>query len=71
VTGHGPCGSRPAQDVNILNNPHGDVVESSSRSYELSLFSSKAGSDHDVSAGAAPGESSSMSMGDLCPRIKI
>jgi hypothetical protein len=44
--------------------PH-DVIEFSSSSYELPLFSLKAGSGHYVGARAAPEESSSMSIGDL------
>jgi hypothetical protein len=61
-----PCGSEPMQasDVIILNTPH-TVIEISSSSYELSLSSSKAGSDDGVGARAALGESSSMSIGDL------
>jgi hypothetical protein len=54
-----------ASDVMILDNPHGDLVEISSISYGLSLFSSKAGSRHDVGVGAMPEGSSSISIGEL------
>jgi hypothetical protein len=58
-----------ASDVDLLNAPHGGIIEISSSSYGLSLFSSKAGSDHDMGAGAVLVESSSVSIGYLWPEI--
>jgi hypothetical protein len=49
----------------VLDTPQGDLVEISSSSYGLSLFSSKDGSHHDEGAGAAPRGSSSVSIGEL------
>jgi hypothetical protein len=53
---HCLCCSGPAwaSDVVILDTPRGDLVEISSSSYGLSLFSSKTGSRHDEGARAAP-----------------
>jgi hypothetical protein len=53
---HGPCGSGPAQasDVVIFDTPRGDLVEISSSSYGLSLFSLKASSRQDGGVGAVP-----------------
>jgi hypothetical protein len=53
----------------ILDTPHGDLVEISSSSYGLLLFSSKVGSRHDAGAGVIPGGSSSISIGELWPDI--
>jgi hypothetical protein len=53
----------------VLDTPRGDLVELSSSSYGLSLFYSKDGSHHDEGAGAPPGGSSSISIGDLWPSI--
>jgi hypothetical protein len=39
----------------ILDTPRGDLVEISSSSYGLSLYSSKAGSHHEEGAEVAPG----------------
>jgi hypothetical protein len=58
-----------ASDVIILDTPHGDFIEISSSSYDLSLFSSMAGSDHDKGVVAALRKSSSVSIGDLWPKI--
>jgi hypothetical protein len=52
-----------------LDTPHDVVIEISSSSYNLLLFSQKASSDHDGGAGASPRESSSVSIGDLWPEI--
>jgi hypothetical protein len=52
-----------------LDTPHGDLIKILSSSYNLLLFSSKAGSGHSVGAGAASRELSSMSVGDLWPEI--
>jgi hypothetical protein len=55
-----------------LDTPHGDLIEASSSlssSYNLSLFSSKAGSGHIAGEGAAPKESSSGIISDLWPEI--
>jgi hypothetical protein len=61
-----PLGPTRASDVNILNTLCGEVIEvPSSSSYELSLFSSKVSSAHDMGGGVAPRESSSVSIGDL------
>jgi hypothetical protein len=49
----------------ILDTPRGDLFEDSSSSYDFSLFSSKAGSQHDEGMSATPRRSSSMSIGDL------
>jgi hypothetical protein len=54
-----------APDINILNALHSDVVKISSSSYELSIFSSKAGSGRGASGSVIPWESSSVSIGDL------
>jgi hypothetical protein len=48
-----------------FRHPRGDFIEISSSSYNVSLFSSKAGFHHDGGADAAPRESSSVSIGDL------
>jgi hypothetical protein len=40
-----------ASDVIILDTPHSDFVEISSSSYDLSIFSSKTGSNHDEGKG--------------------
>jgi hypothetical protein len=55
---HSPCVSSPvhASDVIILDTPHGYFIEISPSSYDLSLFSSKAGSNHYGGVGAAPRE---------------
>jgi hypothetical protein len=53
----------------ILDTPHDDCVEISSSSYGLSLFLSKTGSHHDEGVGATPGESPSVSIGELWPGI--
>jgi hypothetical protein len=45
--------------------PRGDLIEVSSSSYGLSLFSLKVGSDPDEGMGAASSESSSVSVGEL------
>jgi hypothetical protein len=49
-----PYGSGPAwdSDVTVLDTPQGDVIEISSSSYGLSLFSLKAGSHRDEGVGA-------------------
>jgi hypothetical protein len=52
----------------ILDIPRGDLIESPS-SYGLSIFSSKDVSHHDEGTGAAHEESSSVSIGDLWPKI--
>jgi hypothetical protein len=52
-----------------FGHPLGDVVEVSSSSYNLSIFSLKASSQRDEGAGAAPRKSSSVSIGDLSPEI--
>jgi hypothetical protein len=39
----------------ILDTPQGDLVEISSSTYGLSLFSSNVGSHHDEGAGVTPG----------------
>jgi hypothetical protein len=54
-----------ASDINLLNALHGDAIEISSSSYELPLFSLKDGSGHGAGEGTTPGESSSVSIGDL------
>jgi hypothetical protein len=53
-----PHGSRPASDLDviILDNPHGDVIEISSSSCNLSIFSSKADSHHDEDMGPCLGD---------------
>jgi hypothetical protein len=56
-------------DVTVLDTPQGDVIEISSSSYGLSLFSLKAGSHRDEGVGAAQRESYSVSVGDLWPEI--
>jgi hypothetical protein len=67
----GPCHSVPtrAPDVVVLDNPRGDLVEFSSNSYGLSLFSAEAGSHKGASARATPRGSPSISIGDLWPDI--
>jgi hypothetical protein len=53
-----------------LNTCCGEVIKiSSSSSYQLSLFSSKGGPIHHAGEGAALGEPSSSSIGDLWPEI--
>jgi hypothetical protein len=52
-------------DIIILDTPRGDLIDVSSSSYNLSIFSLKAGSHNDEGAGVAPRESSSVSIGDL------
>jgi hypothetical protein len=47
------------------------LIEVSSSSYVLSLFSSKDGSALDEGAGATPSESSSASVGELWPGIDL
>jgi hypothetical protein len=49
-----------------FGHPRGDLIEVSSSSYGLCLFSSRAGSSQDEGAEAAPEASSSISMGELC-----
>jgi hypothetical protein len=63
----GPCyfGPTRTSDIIILDTPRGDLNEISSSSYDLSFFSSKAGSHLDEGAGATPGGSSSVSVGEL------
>jgi hypothetical protein len=63
----GSCYSGPvhASDVIISGTSRRDLIEVSSSSYGLSLFSSKVGSHPDESAAAAPSESSSVSVGEL------
>jgi hypothetical protein len=58
-----------ASDIVILDTPRGDLVELSSSSYSLSLYSSKVGSRHNANVGATPGGSSSISIGELWPNI--
>jgi hypothetical protein len=60
-----------ASDIKTLNALHRDIIEiPSSSSYELSLFSSKAGSARGVGEGVAlGGVSSSVSIGNLWPEI--
>jgi hypothetical protein len=53
----------------VLDTPRGDLVEISSSSYGLSLFSSKVGSHHNEGAGATLGGSTSVSIGELWPDI--
>jgi hypothetical protein len=55
--------------VIVLNTPRGDFIEISSSSYELPIFSSKAGSQHNKGAVAVQRESSSVSVGNLWPEI--
>jgi hypothetical protein len=64
-----PPGFGLAQGLNIisLDTPSGEVVEISS-SYDLSVFSSGAGSSHAEGVGATPA-GSSPSIGDLWPDI--
>jgi hypothetical protein len=49
--------------------PRYDLIEISSSSHELSMFSSKAGSHCDEGTGAMHGESSGVSIGDLWSKI--
>jgi hypothetical protein len=67
----GSCDFGPTQASNIiiLDTPCGDFIEVSSSSYNLSLFSLKAGSDHGGGAGAAPRESYNTGIGDLWHEI--
>jgi hypothetical protein len=58
-------------DVIILDTPQDDLIEISSSSYGLSLFSLKAGSHLDKCTEAAPGESSSVSVWELWPGIDL
>jgi hypothetical protein len=58
-----------ASDIVILDTPHGEFIEVSSSSYNLSLFSSKAGSHHEGGVVVVLRESSSVSVGDLWPEI--
>jgi hypothetical protein len=53
----------------ILDTPPGDLIEVSSSSYNLSIFSLKAGSHNDGGVGAALRESSSVIIRDLWPEI--
>jgi hypothetical protein len=53
----------------ILDTPRGDLIEVSSSSYVLSLFSSKASSHTNEGTGAMPRGSSSISIGELWPGI--
>jgi hypothetical protein len=54
-----------------LDIPRRDVNKVSSSSYGLSLFSSNAGSHPEENGGVVPGESSSVSVGELCPGIDM
>jgi hypothetical protein len=58
-----------ALDIIILGTPRGDLIDVSSSSYNLSIFSSKAGSHNDGGIGATRRESSSVSIGDLWPEV--
>jgi hypothetical protein len=49
----------------VLDTPRCDLIEVSSCSYGLSLFSLRAGSHHDEGVEATPEVSSSISMGEL------
>jgi hypothetical protein len=49
--------------------PCSDFIEISFSSYDLSIFSLKAGSHHDKGAIAVPRESSSISIGDAWPEV--
>jgi hypothetical protein len=53
----------------ILDTPCGDLIEISSSSCNLSLFSLKVGSHHDGGAGAMLRESSSVSIGDVWSEV--
>jgi hypothetical protein len=70
---HGPCYPDPAQasDIIILDIPRRDVTKVSSSSYGVSLFSSKVSSHPEDNVGAAPSESSSVSVGELWPGIDV
>jgi hypothetical protein len=57
-----------ALGVIILDTPH-NLIEVLSSLYNLSLFSSKAGSSHVAGQDAVPERSSSESIGDLWPKI--
>jgi hypothetical protein len=56
-------------DIIVLDTPSGEVIEISSSSCNRSIFSSKAGSQCDEGAGAMPGGSSCVSIGELWPEI--
>jgi hypothetical protein len=66
-----PHGSGPARDLDIivLDTPSGEVIQISSSSCDLAIFSSKDGSQRDEGTGAVPGGSSSVSIGELWPDI--
>jgi hypothetical protein len=55
----------------LLDTPRGDLIEVASSSYDLSPFSLKAGSPPIEGVRAAPGESSSVSNGELWPGIDL
>jgi hypothetical protein len=68
-----PCGPGLAQasTINVLPTLHGEVINvHSSRSYELSLFSSEADSTHGV-GGLALSESSTVSINDDWPEASV
>jgi hypothetical protein len=52
-------------DIIVLDTPSGEVIEICSSSCDVSIFSSKASSQHDEGTRAAPGGSSSASIGEL------
>jgi hypothetical protein len=53
----------------ILDNPRADLIEVPTSSYDLSLFSLKAGSHPDEGVGVMPGGLLSVSIGELWPGI--
>jgi hypothetical protein len=69
----GPCysDSSRALDIIILDTPRGGLIDVSSSSYGLSLFSLKAGPHPDEGVVGAPGESSSVSVGELRPGFDV
>jgi hypothetical protein len=56
-------------DIIVLDTPHGEVIEISSSSCNISIFSSKASYPHDKNTEATQGGSSSASIGELWPDI--
>ena len=53
-----------------MDTPRGDIIEISSSSYELSPFSSKVDSGHNVYGDVSPERSASASVGGLRPEIE-